>query len=210
MNEAKKKAEPEVDEEADEPKVREVKTEAAESASDEEDYHWYVLQVRGGKEEKIRKKIMQKFATEGLREHVEELLVPKEKISEIKGGERTVREKKLFPGYLMLRGEMTEELEHVARSIRGAWHFLGDEEPKALSDQEVNEMLAPTADEEEQPKVKIDFEEGDSVRIKEGPFENMEGVVEELIPEKGLVRVTVTIFGRATPVELEYWQLEEI
>lgn len=172
--------------------------------------YWYILQVRGGKEDKLQKRLEQKFATEGVSHLVEKVLVPKEKVSEIKGGERTVREKKLFPGYIMIKGEVTDELEHQARSIRGVWQFLGDEEPKPLSEEEVKEMLAPTEMEDEEPKVDIDFEEGDSVRIKEGPFENMEGVVEELLPEKGLVRLTVTIFGRATPVEMEYWQLEEI
>ncbi len=171
---------------------------------------WFILQVRGGREEKIKKQIMQKLRSEGLQDEIRELYVPKEKISKIKGGERSVHEKKLFPGYLMVDMDMDEHVRHVMKSVRGVYHFLGDEEPKRLTREEVDQMFSHAETDEKEPKVKIDFEEGDTVRIKEGPFENMEGHVEELLPEKGLVRLTVTIFGRATPVELEYWQLEEI
>ena len=171
---------------------------------------WYILQVRGGREEKIQEQLEQKLRSEGLQESVREVYLPKEKISKIKGGERTVHEKKLFPGYLMVDMDMNEEVRHALKSVRGAYQFLGDEEPRQLTRDEVEQMFSHAEADEKEPKVKIDFEEGDTVRITEGPFENMEGHVEELLPEKGLVRLTVTIFGRATPVELEYWQLEEI
>lgn len=171
---------------------------------------WFILQVRGGREEKIQEQLEQKLRSEGLQDEVREIYLPKEKISKIKGGERTVHEKKLFPGYLMVDMDMNEEVRHALKSVRGAYQFLGDEEPRELSREEVEQMFSHAEADEKEPKVKIDFEEGDTVRITDGPFENMEGHVEELLPEKGLVRLTVTIFGRATPVELEYWQLEEI
>lgn len=177
---------------------------------EEEDRGWYILQVRGGREDKIKKQLHQKLRSEGLNHLVEEIKVPKEKVSKIKGGERSVHEKKLFPGYIMIRMDLDENARYFMKSVRGVYQFLGDEKPRKLSREEVDQMFAPTEEEEEEPKVDIEFEEGDTVRIKEGPFENMEGNVEEVLPEKGLVRLTVTIFGRATPVELEYWQLEEI
>ncbi len=175
-----------------------------------EEDEWYILQVRGGREEKIKEHIKQKLMSEGVIDLVNEISVPKEKISKIKGGERTVHEKKLFPGYIMINMNLTENARYIINNVRGVYQFLGEEAARKLTEEEVEKMFAPAREEEEKPKVDIDFDVGDTVRIKEGPFENMEGNVEELLPEKGLVRLTVTIFGRATSVELEYWQLESL
>jgi transcriptional antiterminator NusG len=173
---------------------------------------WYVLRVQAGRENQVRETLEKRAKNPDLDEKVGRILVPTERISEIKGGRRRVREKKLFPGYIMIEMEFDEKLWYVIRETPGIGDFVGPRSrPTPMQPHEVDRILNEmTRDDDDKPRVKIDFVQGDSVKIKEGPFENFDGVVDEVIPAKGIVKVIVTIFGRPTPVELEYWQVENI
>lgn len=172
---------------------------------------WFVLRVQSGREDKIREAIERRVKAAGLEADVERVLVPTETISEIKGGKRRVTRRKIFPGYLVLQMSMTDDVWYVIRDTPGVGDFLGAHgKPTLMEPHEVEKLLGEMQTGAEKPKLKIDFQKGDSVKVKEGPFENFEGIVEEVNPVKGIVRVIVTIFGRPTPVDLEYWQIEPV
>lgn len=179
---------------------------------------WFVLRVQSNKEDKVRKTLEECIKTRGLENKVFKVLVPTEKVSEIKGGKKRVTERKVYPGYIMAevevdeQGNMPPEVLFLIKETPGAGDFLGGErtKPVAMAPYEVEKILTELERGEERPKAKILFKEGERVRIKEGPFENFEGVVEEIMEGTGRVRIIVTIFGRATPVEMEYWQVETV
>ena len=178
---------------------------------------WFVVRVQSGREDWARKGLLRRAAAAGMEESVGEVLVPSERISEIRGGEKRVRERKIYPGYMMLEvetdedGRIPEDLWFLIRETPGIGDFVGTgSAPTAMSDRDVEKMLGDAEQREEAPQVRIGFREGETVRIKDGPFENFDGIVEEVSAAKGLVKVMVTIFGRPTPVELEYWQVESI
>jgi transcriptional antiterminator NusG len=179
--------------------------------------NWYVVRVQSGKEDQVREALERRVKTEGLEEVVTSVLVPSERISEIRGGQKRVRERKIYPGYIMVEIESEDDVKiadqawFVIRETPGIGDFLGDgSRPIPMTQSDVDKILGEAEAEEETPKLKIGFSGGEAVRIKEGPFENFEGTVEEVSATKGTVRVIVTIFGRPTPVELEYWQVERI
>lgn len=172
---------------------------------------WYVIRVQSGREDLVRDTLEKRVKTAGFENRVTRVLVPTEKVSEIKGGHKRVRERKLYPGYLMVEMDFDEQVWYLIRETPGIGDFVGSRsKPAPMASHEAERILHDMAKEEEKPKVRIEFSKGDNVKIKEGPFENFDGIVEEVIPGKGLVKVVVTIFGRPTPVELEYWQIEAI
>jgi transcriptional antiterminator NusG len=173
---------------------------------------WYVLRVQAGRENQVKDTLEKRAKTGDMEEKVGRVLVPTERVSEIKGGRKKVRDKKLFPGYIMIEMEFDEELWYLIRETPGIGDFVGPRSrPTPMQEHEVERILSDMQrDEGEKPRVKIEYAKGDNVKIKEGPFENFDGVVEEVVPAKGIVKVIVTIFGRPTPVELEYWQVEAI
>ena len=175
---------------------------------------WYVLRVQSNKEDHVRESLERRVKIAGMEELISRVLVPTEKVTEIKGGQKRVSERKLYPGYVMVEMTLTEESAYLVRDTAGVGDFVGPhaKEPVPLTAAEVEKILgdAEKTAEETQPRVKIEFKPGDAVKIKEGPFQNFDGVVDEVIPAKGLVKVVVTIFGRPTPVELEYWQVEAV
>ncbi|OHB76201.1 MAG: transcription termination/antitermination factor NusG [Planctomycetes bacterium RBG_16_59_8] len=171
---------------------------------------WYVVRVQVGREERVKASLEKKFREEGLEEASPRVIVPTEKISEIRGGKKTVRERKLYPGYIMVEMEMTDHLWYLVRETHGIGDFLGLKKPIPMPQHEVDKILNQTSSSENKPKIKIDLVPGEAVRIKDGPFENFDGVVETINASKGQVNVNITIFGRATSVELEYWQLEKV
>lgn len=139
------------------------------------------------------------------------VLVLSEKVSEIRGGSKRVTERKSYPGYIFIEMDLDDNTWFLIRETPGIGDFVGPQmKPVALGSEEVNRLISEAEKVEEKPKLQINFQVGDRVKIKEGPFQNFDGVVEEVIPDKGLVKVIVTIFGRATPVELEYWQVENL
>ena len=172
---------------------------------------WYILRVHSGQEEQIRENLEKRVKAFGMEDLITKALVPTERVSEMKGGKKRVTRRKLYPGYLMVQMEINEESWFLVKETPGIGDFVGPyNKPSPMNPEEVEKILRQTEATEEAPKIKIGMEKGDPVKIKEGPFENFDGVVEEVQPDKGMVKVVVTIFGRPTPVDLEYWQLESI
>ena len=171
---------------------------------------WYVLKVQSNREDSIRDSILRRVKIAGLDAFVGEVFVPTEKISEIKGGKKRVMERKFYPGYIMAQFEMNDDLWFTIRETPGVGDFLGSGgKPMPMSENDIARMLGRKK-EDETPKLKVNFVKGDRVKIKEGSFVNFEGEVEELNEVKGLVKVMIQVFGRPTPVTLEYWQVEPV
>ena len=179
--------------------------------------NWFVVRVQSGRESTVRESLERRAKAQGLDQVVGKIVVPSERVSEIRGGEKRVRERKIYPGYIMVEietsddGSIPNDAWFLVRETPGIGDFLGTRDvPSPMSTKEVEKILGEAERHEEAPKLQIGFTEGQRVRIKEGPFENFEGTVEEVSVAKGTVKVIVTIFGRPTPVELEYWQVEQI
>jgi transcription termination/antitermination protein NusG len=172
---------------------------------------WYVMQVHTAREDQVREALERRIRAEQLEELIECVQVPTEKVKEIKHGATTVRERKIYPGYVMVKMELSDDSMAIIKETPGVGSVLGTgATPVPMSDGDVDRMLMEAERTEEAPTTKISFSAGDRVRIKEGLFQNFDGEIEEIWPEKGQVRVIVSILGRPTPVELEYWQLESI
>jgi len=184
--------------------------EGAQPSSDP-NLRWYVVRVQSGREESVKDGLLRRVNAAGLQTKITNVIVPTEKVTEIRSGRKTIREKKLYPGYIMIQMLQDKDAWFLVRETPGIGDFMGLKEPIPMAEHEVNKMLVEqTGAEEEKPRIKIDFQKGDTVRVKEGAFENFDGIVEEINSQKGLVGITITIFGRATRVELEYWQVEKV
>ncbi len=176
---------------------------------------WYAIRVQSNKEERVRKTLDRKIETHGFGDRITEVAVPVKKFEEIKNGKKRVRSEKLFPGYVYIELYMDEQTWLFVRETPGVGDFVGSHggthtKPYPLTPEEVAKIFGVGEESEEKTVIKINFDVGEQVKIKDGPFEDFDGVVEEILPEKGRIRVTVNIFGRAAPVELEYWQAEKI
>ncbi|MBI1368677.1 MAG: transcription termination/antitermination factor NusG [Planctomycetes bacterium] len=177
---------------------------------------WFVLRVASNKEDSVRETLLRKIKIEGLTDRVNRILVPTEKKKTMKAGKTRITETKLYPGYVFVEmkleddGRIPQDVFFLIKETTGVGDFIGTAgRPAKMSVPEVEKMIAASKKPEDQPEVKMEFSPGDPVKIKEGPFENMDGTVDSLLPEQGKVRVIVTIFGRATPVEMEYWLIEK-
>jgi transcriptional antiterminator NusG len=173
---------------------------------------WYVVRVQSGREETVRKGLEKRIKDLKFEDRVFMVIVPKEKISEIKGRKKRVVDRKLYPGYIFVEMIFDQDTYHFIKETAGVGDFVGSRKaPVPMSEHEVERMLADQVQSaDKDPAVKILFQVGDAVKINSGPFENFDGVVSEVNSQKGVVVVAVTIFGRSTPVELEYWQIERI
>jgi transcriptional antiterminator NusG len=211
------------------PKPSPGKRNAADAAADEADrpfdpavdlppfregYNWFVLRVASNKESYVRETLMRKVQIEGLDTWVGRIMVPTEKTKTLKGGKARITETKLYPGYVFVEmklepdGRIQQDVFFLIKETTGVGDFVGTAgRPTPMKPHEVEKMLFDSRKPEETPTVRMEFAKGDAVTIKEGPFENYEGTVDEVMPDKGKVRVLVTIFGRQAPVELEYWQI---
>lgn len=176
--------------------------------------NWFVLRVASNKENYVRETLLRKIEIEGLKHLVNRILVPTEKTKTIKSGKQRITETKLYPGYVFVEmrleedGRIPQDVFFLIKETTGVGDFVGTTgRPTALAQHEIEKMLLDSRRPEEIGEIKMEFEKGEHVVIKEGPFQNYEGTVDELIPEKGLVRVLVTIFGRQAPIELEEWQI---
>lgn len=181
------------------------------------DTNWFVLRVASNLERKMRDKLERRLAAAGLEEKVPNVLVPTETVSEIKGGRKRVLQRKLYPGYIMVEmvldeeNRIPEDVWFLIRETQGVGDFVGaTRQPVPMEPHEVERVLNGMRDTEDAPQLKINFKVGDRVKINDGPFESYNGVVDDVNEIKGMVRVIVTIFGRETPVELEYWKVEEV
>src|SRR5262249_6528851 len=175
---------------------------------------WYVVKVQSGREESIKEAIERRVKIEGLDSQFGQIIIPVERVTEMRGGKRVVRERKLYPGYLMVEVEYNEGILYLFRETAGVGDFVGgglNKPPTPMSDREVERMLGRQG--EHVPGVahpKPKFERGDRVKVKDGTFAGMEGEVKEMLEAKGMVRIELTIFGRPVSVEFEYWQVEQI
>ncbi len=179
---------------------------------------WYVLRVASNREEQVREALERKVKIEGLDDTIGRILVPTEKRPSPRaraGGKKFV-ERKMYPGYVFIEmdleenGSIGEDAWFLIRETSGVGDFIGSAgKPSPMDPGDVDKMLMQVEKAQQGGPIAVEFEKGDLVKIKEGAFENFEGAVEEVLPEKGLIRVMVTIFGRPTPVELEYWQVEK-
>lgn len=173
--------------------------------------HWYIVQTQTGQENRVKQALENKIAQEGLADVIKEVFVPTEKVTEVKAGRKKVLEKKFYPGYVLVQMEMNEETWLLVKKVPGVIRFLSSgDKPVPLPDEEVIKIKQQSEERIEQPRPKIVFEKGETVKVIEGPFTNFNGRVEEVNLEKGKVKVLLTIFGRQTPVELEFWQVERI
>ncbi len=178
---------------------------------------WFILSVGPNREEKVKRNLWARAQTNDLTRIISEPRVVTERVTEIKGGQRRSVERKPYPGYIMVEietdedGKIPPEVWHLIRETPGPINFVGSQDkPQPMSSQEVARMLQQIERLREEPeKLTVDFEKGEHVRIKEGSFENFEGTVEEVHPEKGQVKVTIMVFGRPTPIDFEYWKVEK-
>ena len=172
---------------------------------------WYVVHTQTGSEEKARAGLQGRMATTELKQYVGEIIVPTEQVAEIRGGKKRITARKFFPGYLIVKMDMNKESWYLVKTTPGITGFIGPgRRPTPISADEVKAILQRTEDTETKPTPKITFEIGESIRIAQGPFANFNGSVMEVYPERGKLKVSVSIFGRSTLVELEYWQVEKL
>jgi len=173
--------------------------------------NWYVVHTQTGSEDKVKISLENKIATQGLGELISKVIIPTEQVSEVRSGKRKISQRKFFPGYLLVEMELNEQTYLLVKSSPGVTGFIGlGKKPMPLPQAEVDNILKRTQETQAKPSPKVMFERGEQVRVIEGPFVNFSGSVEEINPEKGKLKVSVSIFGRATPVELEFWQIEKV
>ncbi len=181
-------------------------------------YKWYFVRCQSGREDSIRKQLETRIRVAGLQDVVPQILVPFERVTDMKNGKRRVVSQKLYPGYLMVQADLGEptddrpiQARSTLRSTPGFGDFLGTGgEPTPLTEGQVSSILARMSDSETRPQVSINMAKGDMVKIKAGAFDGFDGTVDDVNTDKGTARVIVTIFGRPTPVELEYWEVEPV
>jgi transcription termination/antitermination protein NusG len=176
---------------------------------------WFVIHTLSGQEQKVKESIEKRLKADEMQDFVKEVLVPMEKIVEVRNQKKTVSSRKLWPGYVFVDMVLLDENNRV---IEKPWYFIKEtqgvigflsEPPVPTPKEEVEQIKAQISASEEMEKPKVNFEVGETIKINNGPFLNFSGVIEEIDPERGKLKVTVNIFGRNTPVELEYWQVEK-
>ncbi len=185
---------------------------AADAAPALADMKWYVLKVQSNREKSIRESLQRRIRRDGLDVYFGQIVIPTEKRQETKGGKKRVVEHKLYPGYIMIQMVLNDETWYLVRDTGGVGDFTGAAgKPLPMDQADIERMLkVPDPDVDEVVKVKINLVQGDSVKIKEGPFESFEGTVNSIDVTSGKVSVLIEIFGRSTPVDLEYWQVERV
>lgn len=171
---------------------------------------WYVLHVYSGFEAKVAEAIRDKAQKQGIEDRIEDIMVPTEEVVEIKRGQKVNSERKVFPGYVLAKMDMSDQIWHLVKDTPKVTGFLGGgNKPVPISEKEAARLMTQLQEGIEKPRAAITFEIGEKVKVMEGPFASFEGVVEEIDETKGRVKVSVSIFGRATPVELEFGQVEK-
>ena len=172
---------------------------------------WYIVHAYSNFEKKVAEDIDNKAKQKGLRDRIEQIVVPTEKVVEVRRGKKVDAERKFFPGYVLVKMDLTDEAYHLIKNTPKVTGFLGAEnKPMPISEAEAMRILHQVQEGVERPKASVSFEIGENVRVADGPFASFSGVVEEIDEARSRVKVAVSIFGRATPVELEFGQVEKV
>ncbi|MBN9044045.1 MAG: transcription termination/antitermination protein NusG [Rhizobiales bacterium] len=171
---------------------------------------WYIVHAYSNFEKKVAEDIEAKARQKGLSEQIEQIVVPTEKIVEVRRGRKVDAERKFFPGYVLVRANLTDAVFSLIKNTPKVTGFLGDSRPVPVSQKEVDQILNQVQDGVERPKTSVSFEIGENVRVSDGPFASFNGVVQEVDEERARLKVEVSIFGRATPVDLEYGQVDKL
>lgn len=178
---------------------------------------FFVLRVASNKEDQVREKLLRKVKIEGLENKVGRILVPTERVRSMKAGVRRESDRKLYPGYVFIEleldknGMIPEDVWFMIKETEGVGDFIGSNgKPTPMSPKDQQKMIEEAERPEEAPSLRTEYKKGDRIKVTDGAFVNFEGVVDEIFPDKGLVRIVTTIFGRSTPLELEYWQIEKV
>ena len=177
---------------------------------------WFVIHTLSGQEQKVKESIEKRLKAEEMGEYIHEVMVPMEKVAEVRSGKKTVSTRKLHPGYVYIEMELLDDKARIRekpwyfiRDTPGIIGFVGGDRPIPVTPEEIAVIKDQVSDSADREKPKVHFEVGETVKINDGPFLNFSGVIEEIEPERGKLKITVNIFGRNTPVELEYWQVEK-
>ena len=172
---------------------------------------WYILQTQTGQEYRAKQILENIIKEKGLENAIKEVFVPTEKVTEVKSGRKKISERKFYPGYVLINMDMSDDTWLMVRNAPGVIRFLSSgEKPVPLEEEDVLKIKQQSEERIEQPRPKVVFDKGETVRVVEGPFTNFNGKVEEVSLDKGKIKALLTIFGRQTPVELEFWQVERI
>ena len=179
------------------------------------DYQWFVIHTLSGQEQKVKDSMERRIKIEELSDVIKEVLVPTEKVAEVKKGKKSTTTRKFYPGYILVNMKLLDEKSQLiartwyfVRETPGVIGFIGGDRPVPLKPDEVESILAQIQERQEKVAPKVAFEKGETVKVTDGPFQNFTGVIEEVDPDRGKLKISVSIFGRSTPVELEYWQVE--
>jgi transcriptional antiterminator NusG len=177
--------------------------------------NWFVLHTLSGQENRVKESIERRLKPEEMEDYVDEVLIPTEKVSEVKKGKKTTTTRKFYPGYVLIHmalydegHKLREKTWYFVQQTPGIIGFVGGEQPVPLRQEEVDVILNQIEEKKEKVKPKVMFDPGETVKITDGPFLNFNGVIEEVDPDRGKLKISVSIFGRSAPVELEYWQVE--
>jgi transcriptional antiterminator NusG len=178
--------------------------------------HFYVLRVASNKEDKVRESLVRKVKIEGLEDRVARILVPTERVRSMKGGVKKEADRKLYPGYVFIElqteadGRIPDKVWFMIKETDGVGDFIGSNgKPSPMTPRDQSKMLEEAEKPDDAPSLKTEYKKDDRVKVRDGPFENFEGQVEEILADQGKVRIITSIFGRPTPLELEYWQIEK-
>jgi len=185
------------------------------TATTTDGFQWFVLHTLSGQEQKVKDSIEKRRKIEEMDDLIKQVLIPTEKVAEVKKGKKTTTTRKFYPGYILVnmkllddKNQLVERAWYFIRETPGIIGFIGGERPVPLLPDEVDNILAQIEERQEKVAPKVAFETGETVKINDGPFQNFTGVIEEVDPARGKLKISVSIFGRSTPVELEYWQVE--
>lgn len=172
---------------------------------------WYIIHTHSGFEKKVKQSILEQFAQHGLTDKLEEVVVPTEEVTEVRRGKKVAAERKFFPGYVLIKMELTDATWHLVKNTQKVTGFLGGGgKPSPIPQSQVDRIFSQIQEGIEKPRSTVVYEIGESVKVIDGPFDSFVGVVEDVEEDKARIKVSVSIFGRSTPVELEFSQVEKI